>query len=247
MSSSFGFGRGVVAAAVIALCGVAAQAGTLTVTTDSVGSDAYSGSGTGTGGEYMITSITGLSPANMGANVRIAPGVFQTFCLEIDETSGSGDYTVSLAAVDGGRGGPSPDPISDETAWLFTQFWKGTLSDYNYLPLGTGAGKRVESANSLQRAIWWFEQELNSTQLANLGDAQANTWIADAQAAVANGWTNGNVRVLNVSITDRQGVVTNLQDYLVIVPLPPSVAMGLGLMGGLGAIGFIRRRRRQNV
>ena len=56
----------------------------------------------------------------------------------------------------GGSGGPSPDPISTATGWLFTQFSLGTLNGYAF---GSTGQARVDSANALQMAFWYLENE----------------------------------------------------------------------------------------
>ena len=62
-------------------------------------------------------------------------GTFNSFCLEINEyINPSGRpyyYTLSHGADQRWLGGPSPDPISLGTAWLFSQFATGTLSGYD--------------------------------------------------------------------------------------------------------------------
>jgi hypothetical protein len=125
----------------------------------------------GTGGNFLATILTGQNSAPFGlASVKTGtlPGSgstsFLTFCVETDEFMqfGSGDYDVevSQSSDTGGRRGPSPDPISLATAWLYSNFIAGTLDDntaaasrYQYTYNETGAGH-------LQNAIWFLEQEL---------------------------------------------------------------------------------------
>jgi hypothetical protein len=163
---------------------------------------------------------------------------FISFCLEINEYFSPGQNLlvkdVSTEARNGGAGGPSPDPISYATAYLFTEFALQTLTGYDF---GSGAA-RLASANSLQRAIWYLEQEIPMGQL----DAQALAWVNQATAA---GWTDvGNVRVLNLLRQDLTGAYTlNAQDqlYLQSVPEPASLAL-FGV--GLAALAAVRARAR---
>ena len=170
------------------------------------------------GGEFEVTLFTGATAPASGAGV-LAPGsVFQTFCLELDEgISGYGpfDWTMSDSAKGGGVGGAvnGADPISAETAYLYTRFWNGNLSSYNFTP---GAG-RSASAYQLQQAIWYLENEIPT--LDSVADAQAIVWVNEAHDVVIAGtWTGiGNVRALNVTDT----VIGARQDVLAMIQAPP--------------------------
>jgi hypothetical protein len=189
------------------------------------------------GGEFKITTLSGFAGVNGLASDE--PGTFQTFCLEIGSAINTGpgssgtanvyDYTLGNAAVPGGPG--ASDPVGFETAYLYTQFRMGVLSDYAFN--GT-AEDRKASAAALQSALWYLEGEIS------LVSGQAADWVAQAQAAVAPGgsWgeTLGLVRVLVLS----QGG-NDRQDVLTLVPLPAAAWVGLA---GLAAIPVIRARRR---
>jgi hypothetical protein len=174
----------------------------------------------GNGGAFKLTSISGWN------GVTGVDGSFLTFCLEKDEFFAPGTIykaTMSTAAKDGGQGGPSPDPISSETAYLYTQFRAGTLANFNY---STAADYGL-----LQNAIWAFEQEMSMP-------APGVNKFVDA-ANNANFLGIGLVRVLN--ITKFNG--GHVQDQLTIVPLPASVWAGGAMLAGLAGAGYIRRRR----
>jgi len=235
------------------------------------------------GGEFGVraSNFTGLTPPPMGAGVADNganngqgwPGrsLFQTFCLELNEgvvTHNQHNADVEVAgphavyqwsldsqAVGGGRfgngGGGPGDPISAQTAYLYSNFWNATLVGYNYV---FGAG-RLASARDLQLAIWYFEDELNSSDgtpnglkpsLALLTPG-ANAFITAANLAVSSGAWSGiaNVRVLNLTTFNAQGQIVQVQSVLVLVPLPPAAWLGLGLMTAMGAVGLIRRRKQQ--
>lgn len=151
---------------------------------------------------------------------------FITFCLEYNEYINFGSTykvaSVGTAAINGGVGGGNPDPISNATAYLYTQFRAGSLAGY----LGD-----VASANSLQNAIWFLENEIGSVS------GQALTW---ANLGLANGTGLGNVRVMN--LTTLSGEVA--QDQLMMVPEPETYAM---LLAGLGLMGFVARRRQRKL
>lgn len=216
-----------VALALVAGSLVAQGSVAATLTTGSVIQLADSYGNTG-GGEFIAT-VTG-APAD----------TFLTFCLEKNEyfTPGQNLYVkaVNTAAVNGGVGGPNPDPISAQTAYLYTMFRAGTLSGYDFV--GTGA-TRVASANSFQKAIWYLEEEITYGET----DAQAQAWITAANTAVSSSaWTGiGNVRVLN--LYQDANFTTRAQDQLYLLPVPePEIYAMMGL--GLGLLGWVGRRRK---
>jgi hypothetical protein len=163
--------------------------------------------------------------------------LFRSFCLETNEYLSFGKEFIvagiSDSAKNGGSGGPSPDPISDETAYLYHHFYWGTLPDYKYQDTSTSQyfTSRDQSANALQRAIWWFENETGG---------QENHYTALAKSAVNSPTWPGidDVRVIN--LTDVNG--NRMQDQLTVVPAPePATILLLG-SGVIGLFAFGKRR-----
>ncbi len=229
----------------------AAEAGTIAVTRDTA---KYSGTPGGFGGGEMgATSFTGTGGTTlvaMGPGVSVGGNVFQTFCVDTTTSISTGvnyNWTVSTAASPGGFSGGNPDPLDARTAFLVDAFWHGTLTGYNYAQ----GGGRVSSATSLQLAIWQLEGEIQPGALTTAynGNAQAQAWVAAANAAVTGGsWSGlGDVRVLNLTTDAGQPGQSLIVEVVTVtpVPLPSAALMGLGLMAGLTGVGVLRRNKRR--
>jgi len=236
------------AAAVMTLCfglAQAARADTITLT-----QDATNYTGTNSAGEFGVSAFSGATVTTPGSGVATSGNSFQTFCLEGNEhvsLNTSYNWTRSSSAAAGGYSGGDPDPLSSETAYLYHQFWAGSLSNYNY----TQGSGRTASATSLQLAIYSLEGELGTTSLSGAYDAdsQAQSWVSAAQSAVSSGsWSGiGNVGVLNLTSTVDGANVQSVLVETQAVPLPAPALLGLGLMAGLSGAGVLRKRRRNAV
>jgi len=132
--------------------------------------------------------------------------------------------------VNGGNGGPNPDPISVGTAWLYYNFATGNLANYNY-----GAG-RAASAAALQNTIWWLEQEAADPGAGNVFRTAVLAQFGNS-AAAAMADNNGAYAVQVLNLTTLAGGLA--QDMLIVTPIPGAlILLGPAL---LGLAGFRKR------
>jgi hypothetical protein len=207
----------------------------------------------GGGGEFTLYGSTVLSNNSYADVAKAQDGraeSFQTFCVELAEyIQQPMDVWVSTTSttspVDGsgshaiyGGAPPNGDDLESETAYLYTRFATGILSNYDY---GTG---RAAYAGTLQKTIWLLENEIGNLwdsaggfTLDDAQQAQANAWIAEAQNAIASGrWSGiGKVRILNTYGVDG----TKLAQDQLYFPVPGAVLLGII---GLGVAGWKLRK-----
>jgi hypothetical protein len=207
--------RAAVGIGLLAVAGLTALAGsgTLTISLDPPGFWGANG-----GGEFAVVQFTGTDTlAPLGPGVQIPGAYFQTFCAQVDEHIVPGlqtNYTTSPYL----NANPAT-PLSPGAAYLFSRFWDGLATNYDYTFPPIATSDRPGSATSLQLAMWYLLGEMAThpnLQAAYSADADAQAYVAEATAAIGSGaWTGiGNVRVLVTS--DEIG---NAQDLFIKLAL----------------------------
>lgn len=197
------------------------------ITVDTNAAGLYGGT---SGGEFLVTVNAGSAPIG----IYTAGQSFRTYCVELNETvSDGGVYYVDVntAAVGGGNGGGSPDPLSTYSAWLFQTLAPLVDSDIE--------------ADAVQYALWTLEDEGDFSgnvvgDVFGLGlgaGATVGHFIAYITANTPGGFGLGNVRVMNLFTTNSPRY--EHQDLLVLVPVPGAALLGVL---GLGIAGWVKRR-----
>jgi hypothetical protein len=194
----------------------------------------------GNGGEFNITGTPFTGNYHPKA---IVENGFETFCLEKNEfvtIPGKYYYSVSDSAMAGGAGGPQ-DPISIGTAWLYSQFARGTLANYAYDDFDCSDDNcRARSAGYLQEIIWYLEEEIGSISTENPFVDMVLDQFTTLGAARADSNGAYSVRVLN--LWENSDGTGNKQDQLVLPEPGTLFLMGFGLLGlGLAARRLKRR------
>lgn len=186
-----------------------------------------------TGGEFVGTYVGG----------ELAGQSRRGFCIEIGELISLGNTTYgyevvsgSSGAVNGGSGGPNPDPLSNATAAVFTAWMTGLISN------------TPANAKSVQEAIWYLEEEqavatggASSIITFVSGLFQYSTLDYNPGADDFNASLFPNVRIVNPFDVNGDGTRgTERQSQIILIPLPTASGMALA---GLALVGGIRRRK----
>jgi len=200
-----------------------ARADSIVVGDTVVFQQAYTDGNTGAG--PFITTVNG-DPST----------AFVTFCVQPDVGTwadlGTTQYVAGVSDFitwepeSMGGDADGKNFLTSQTAWLYTQFREGSLAGYD---------QSVNAGDALQFALWQLQNQVAVPEGKDYS-ALANSFIALADQAVANGFTGiGDVRILNLVNADG----TDAQDQLTMVPEPSSFEL---LALGAFAI-FVARQR----
>jgi hypothetical protein len=194
------------------------------------------------GGPFQAHVVTPFDGYQAGAT-------FQTFCIEITEefypgSSNVYEVNVSDHAEFGHNGPPNGDPLTSETAWLYSSWRHGALA-------GVVNNNTAGDLYALQDAIWvtqgWTSPPIPGTTpgatpglettLLGLASAHANGSLYDVR--VMQMWDVGPANNPDEYVGEAGHAH---QDQLILIPAPTTVAGGLLLMGSVGIFRVVRRR-----
>lgn len=186
----------------------------------------------GGGGPFTIDNVTDPSVPN-----------FISFCLERNEyLNWNTEYRVELSPIAymGGLSGQTVgglgDPLDTKSAFLYSNFFHGTL---NGLLSGWTASDLQEMPKSLQEVFWFIEGELPGTTYASLSGKAKKLYDLASSKTLNNGGSLYDVSVMNLY---HPTTGAHQQSLLTTLPEPASVVMWA--VFGVCGLMYARRRRK---
>jgi hypothetical protein len=221
-----------------------------------------------TGGANYAKYYNSEATAQVSVNGQNTTG-FQTFCVEMS-TSFQPGQTYSSTVGNSIVSSSGSTPLTVGVAWLYMEFATGGLAtaankyglssaDYTYT---TGTGRET-SADELQDAIWYLQNEINSgnvniTQNSlykfNSSNPSSDPFVQLVEDVFGSKYeesdlvygNNFGVQVLNLYTTNSDCQTVYAQDQLVYcpVPEPATFAAGAMLLVPLGLTAFRALRKK---
>lgn len=188
------------------------------------------------GGEFNVIAVNPADPVfqsillNYTANT-IVNGGFETFCADVTVEGGGNPEGATF----------SQNGVSEGVAYLYYEFAKGTLANYDYTPGGSagpggvGSTGRAGSAFALQNAIWQLEGQESDTAAGSYYYNLAINYFGGGVAGLAEALSaaNGDFGVDELLLTYPADGRTFVQPLLVLVPDGGATVILLGMaLGG---------------
>lgn len=212
----------------------------------------FSVAGGGVAGEFVVNaSQLNFTPVGLGRN-GAGSNQFISFCVETTESLQLNTWYGAELNTETRN---TNRPLRIETAYLYSQFVKGTLSEYRYFDSDASDAAKTASARALQEVIWYYQDPdgFAARYGANAFDAGGYFTGSSAYKALARNWymeipqgiaMGGNdlskVRIINV--WDAAGGAR--QDTIAMIPLPAPLWLATT---GLSLAGFVVVRRRRTL
>lgn len=204
------------------------------------------------GGEFTATTTPTITSLSLYSPYTSTATSFQTFCVQDSTDFQPGNtysYTVSSISLGGPGypggsatvGNPNSYPLSEGTAFLYSEFARGLLPGYDF---SNGLGLRQTDAGLLQAAIWLLQggQVDGSYPNGGVGNPYydfASGVLGGALTANATAATDFGVQIMNLSSIPADPN-KNYQNQLILVPDSSSTLILLG--AALSSLAVYRRR-----
>lgn len=214
------------------------------------------------GGEFTATTVPTLATLSYYSPYTSTSTSFQTFCVQVTtEFLPGATYSYSVNSISlggpnypGGSvplGQPNSYPLSEGTAWLYSQFARGTLANYDYNIANdpADAAIRKTDAGILQAAIWALQGgQVDGSYPSGVA---GNIYYGEALAAlgvnidtVATPATDDHVEIMNLSqYNGGDNGPGYYQNQLILVPDGGSTVSMLGAGFTLLALAGLRYRK----
>ena len=209
------------------------------------------------GGEFTATTVPEVALLSAYSPYTHTATTFQTFCVQDSTDFAPGNvYIYSLSSISLGSDGypghtTSPGnlnsyALSEGTAWLYSQFARGTLVGYDF---SNGLSQRNTDAGLLQSAIWELQGGQSfAGSYGYVSGGLGNIYYDEALAALGGNLTTAATAAtdygVQIMVLSQYGGGDNgpgyYQNQLVLVPDGGSTVALLGI--AISGLAMYRRR-----